>query len=219
MCANAALTVTTTYMARRTKEDALVTRDQILCAAERVFQRRGVSRTSLQEIAQEACLTRGAIYWHFQNKADVFDAMMQRVTLPMVARLNTQPQAESDNPLQHLRQSVASAFHQTVHDLQVRRVFEIASHLVEYGDELQVVRDRHIAERSQRVADLERVLVQACAQGQLGSAVRPHVAAVGLHSLLDGMMSNWLLDPSAFDLEAVGAQTLNVYLAGLAPGH
>ena len=39
-------------MARRTKEDALVTRDQLLDAAEHVFQRRGVSRTSLQEIAQ-----------------------------------------------------------------------------------------------------------------------------------------------------------------------
>ena len=65
-------------MARRTKEDALVTRDLLLDAAERVFQRRGVSRTSLQEIAQEAGLTRGAIYWHFENKADVFDAMLQR---------------------------------------------------------------------------------------------------------------------------------------------
>jgi TetR/AcrR family acrAB operon transcriptional repressor len=117
-------------MARRTKEDALVTRNLILDAAERVFQRRGVSRTSLQEIALEACLTRGAIYWHFQNKADVFDAMMRRVTLPMVARLNSQPRAEVGNPLEHLRASVVSAFHQTVHDQQVRRVFAIASHMV-----------------------------------------------------------------------------------------
>ena len=49
-------------MARRTKEDALITRDQILNAAERVFQRRGVSRTSLPEIAQVSCLKRGTSY-------------------------------------------------------------------------------------------------------------------------------------------------------------
>ena len=92
-------------MARKTKEDALITRDLILDAAERVFLRRGVARSALQEIAEEAHLTRGAIYWHFQNKADVFDAMLQRVKLPMLTRLNSQPEAESDNPLQHLRQN------------------------------------------------------------------------------------------------------------------
>ena len=202
-------------MVRRTKEDALITRDQILDAAERVFLRRGVARTALQEIADEAQLTRGAIYWHFQNKADVFDAMLRRVTLPMVARLNSQPQAESDNPLQHLRQNVAQAFHQTVHDLQVRRVFEIASHRVEYGDDLQAVRDRHIVERAERMADLARVLALAQAKGQLPPQLHARHAAVGLHALLDGLMANWLLQPEAFDLEVVGAQALDAYLAGL----
>ncbi len=203
------------YMARRTKEDALVTRDQILDAAECVFQRRGVASTSLQEIAQQAGLTRGAIYWHFQNKADLFDAMMQRVKLPLVALLNSQPEAQVQDPLGHLRRSVAIAFHQTVHDQRVRRVFEIASHKVEYGDDLQVVRDRRIAERAARVLDLERLLALAIAGGQLAPAVAAGAAAVGLHALLDGLMSNWLLAPDAFDLEAVGATALDAYLGGL----
>ena len=63
-------------MARRTKEDALATRDALLDAAERVFGRRGVARTSLAQIAEEAGLTRGAVYWHFKDKADLFTAMM-----------------------------------------------------------------------------------------------------------------------------------------------
>lgn len=115
-------------MARRTKEDALLTRDQILDAAERVFQRRGVSRTSLQEIAQEACVTRGAIYWHFQNKADLFDAMIARVTLPLVQAFNRMEPEHSDKPLDQLCQRVHSAFAQTVQNAQLRRVFEIASY-------------------------------------------------------------------------------------------
>ena len=202
-------------MVRRTKEDALITRDLILDAAERVFLRRGVARTALQEIAEEAQITRGAIYWHFQNKADVFDAMLQRVKLPMLTRLNSQPLAESDNPLQHLRQNVASAFNETVHNLQVRRVFEIASHRVEYGDDLQAVRDRRIAERAERVMDLARVLTLAQAKGQLRPQVETHSAATGLFALLDGLMNNWLLQPEAFDLEVVGAQALDAYLVGL----
>ena len=53
-----------------------------------------LARTAVQEIAEEAQLTRGAIYWHFQNKADVFDALLQRVKLPMLTRLNSQPLAD-----------------------------------------------------------------------------------------------------------------------------
>lgn len=203
-------------MARRTKEDALVTRDQILDAAEHVFQRRGVSRTSLQEIALEAGLTRGAIYWHFQNKADVFDAMMQRVTLPMQANFNGEPEAEAAAPLQHLRRNVATAFHQTVHDQQVRRVFEIASHKVEYVDELQTLRERHISERAECLADLERLLTLAVKTDQLAPGLDIQGATIGLHALIDGLMHNWLLNPQSFDLEVVGAQVLDSYLAGLA---
>ena len=201
-------------MARRTKEDALATRDLILDTAELVFQRRGVSRTSLQEIAHEAGLTRGAIYWHFQNKGDVFNAMMERVTLPMEA--NFKNLADDSDPLQQLRQSVASTFRQTVHDPQVRRVFEIATHLVEFVDEMASVRERYIAERSDCMGDMGGLFAQAMAQGRLSSRMTPYAAATGLHALIGGLLHNWLFDPTAFDLEEVGGQTLEAYLAGLA---
>lgn len=206
-------------MVRRTKEDALQTRDQLLDAAERVFQRRGVSRTSLQEIAQEAGVTRGAIYWHFKDKADLFHAMMQRVTLPMTASLNAEAELEAADPLGRLRRNVAAALHQTVHDPQVRRVFEIASHKVEYVDELQAGRDRHLTERSNCMTDLERLLTLAVGSGQLRTSTPVATAAIGLHALIDGLMHNWLLDPQSFDLETAGATVLETYLVGLGASH
>src|SRR4051812_40843078 len=66
-------------MARRTKEEAKETRNRILDTAEKVFVKKGVSNTSLAQLAQAAGLSRGAIYWHFRNKAALFDAMMKRV--------------------------------------------------------------------------------------------------------------------------------------------
>ena len=70
-------------MVRRTKEEALETRNRLLDSAEEMFQSQGVSRTTLQDIALHAGATRGAVYWHFKDKADLFDAMMERVTLPL----------------------------------------------------------------------------------------------------------------------------------------
>ena len=58
-------------MVRRTKDEALETRNRILDAAERVFGESGVSRTSLEDVASAAGVTRGAIYWHFKDKSDL----------------------------------------------------------------------------------------------------------------------------------------------------
>ena len=58
-------------------------------------------------------------------------------------------------------------------------------------------------------------MAMAQAKGQVRPQLETHAAAVGLYALLDGLMSNWLLQPEAFDLEVVGAQALDAYLVGL----
>lgn len=70
-------------MVRRTKEEAQETRRQILEAAEQAFFERGVSRTTLADIAALAGVTRGAIYWHFSNKADLVQAMLDSLHEPL----------------------------------------------------------------------------------------------------------------------------------------
>lgn len=202
-------------MARKTKEDAQVTRALILDAAERVFHRRGVSRTTLQEIAQDAGLTRGAIYWHFENKGELFHAMMERVTLPMMARMTEIGPADGERPLDKIRRDTAAALHSIVHDAQVRRVFEIATQKVEYVDELQSMRERHIAGRNECIDDTHRLMQMAHDKGQVRSDIDLYSATLGVFGLIAGLKFNWLLSPDGFDLEAVGMATLDAYLAGL----
>jgi TetR/AcrR family acrAB operon transcriptional repressor len=202
-------------MARRTKEDAQITRGRILDMAEQEFRRRGVSRTSLQDIARAAGLTRGAIYWHFTDKADLFDAMMKRVTLPLEQQINRSDDPGLDDPVGHIRASFIAALRKTVNDPQAQRVFEIALHKVEYVDELLAVRERRLGGLNERLAHVERGLRLAMQQGALGRRVPARAAALGLHSLIDGLIQNWMLDPGAFDLLRVGRQALDAYLAGL----
>lgn len=61
---------------RRTKEDMLITRQQILDAGFDCFFEKGYEATSLVEVAERAGVTRGAIYWHFQNKLDLYHAVV-----------------------------------------------------------------------------------------------------------------------------------------------
>jgi TetR/AcrR family acrAB operon transcriptional repressor len=203
-------------MARRTKEEAQATRNLILDTAEVVFHERGVARTTLNDIAMAAGLTRGAIYWHFKDKADLFNAMMKRVTLPLEETAHGSDAPSLDDPLAYMRDNFIQALHLTVNDPQVRRVFEIATHKVEYVDETRAVRDRHLATRDECLAHAERGIGLATRRGLLPRRIPAKSAALGLHALIDGLIQNWMLDPEAFDLVKVGQQVLDAYLAGLA---
>ena len=205
-------------MARRTKEEASATRSLILDAAERVFEKHGVSGASLQQIAQAAGLTRGAIYWHFEDKAALFRAMMERVQLPLEESLQGLRNADPGEPLKHIRAVLVSALRQVAGDAQTQRVFGIAAHKVEYTGELGTLRERHINGRDACVADVERDLRQARRRGQIGKRTPPRAAALGLHALIDGLIHNWVLAPRGFDLVKVGTQALDAYLAGLGAG-
>lgn len=202
-------------MVRRTKEDALATRSLLLDTAERVFAEQGVSRTSLSDIAQAAGVSRGAIYWHFKNKADLFNAMMDRLTLPMEAAFAHLGQGAEADPLDDLRGAMMDAMRQVAGDARTRRVFEVATHKVEYVDELLAVKARHLQSQQGCVRETAHALLQAAKRRAVIPAVPPVVAAQGLHALAVGLIQTWLLDPDAFDLVATAQQALEAYLKGL----
>jgi len=202
------------FLARRTKEEAQATRDRLIDAAEHLFQSRGVSRTSLQQIAEQAGATRGAVYWHFKDKADLFNAMMERVTLPMENAIRI-PDVPGDDPLAFVEAGIVGALRLVTTDPQVRRVFEVATHKVEYTDEMASVQRRHLETRDACVADFELALKLAARRARIKPALPAALAAQGLHALISGLIQNWLLDPEAFALVSAGRRTFNVYLAGL----
>jgi len=203
-------------MVRRTKEEAQATRSHILDTAELVFEQRGVSGTSLGEIAQAAGLTRGAIYWHFQDKADLFNAMMDRVTLPLEETRAACGFEGDDITLSQMRGSFVDVLRQVMTEPQLRRVFDIATHKVEYVGEMSAVRERHLAMRNGCLADMERALRRAVRRGEVPKGTSPRSGAIGMVALFDGLLQNWMLDRDGFDLARVGGQVFDAYLRGLA---
>lgn len=211
-------------MARRTKEDALETRNKLLDAAECLFQSQGVSRTTLQDIALRAGATRGAVYWHFKDKADLFDAMMERVTLPLEAYFSHEQSPEQTSSdagtqaLMHTRNAILKALYQIVNDPQTRRVLEIATQKVEYMEGIKNIRLRHLTACNGFLWQVTQGLDTASRQKNLTLPVSSTLAARGLHALIDGLIQNWLLDPQAFDLVHAGQCTMDIYFTGLGFG-
>jgi TetR/AcrR family transcriptional repressor of mexAB-oprM operon len=131
---------------RRTKEQAELTRSAILAAAETLFLEKGVAHTSLEQIARHASVTRGAVYWHFENKAHLFHELLSQVRLPpeqMAMRLSA---CAEDDPLLALRELCIEAIENLARDPQKQRIFTILLRRCEFTDELREAEPQSLAE-------------------------------------------------------------------------
>ena len=187
-------------MARNTKEKALETRERIIDAATDVFYDKGVSNTSLNDVAQAAGVTRGAIYWHFKNKADLFDAVCLRVKTPISLMVDEVADEKTLDPLGLLETKGAAIRRSVVENTDVRKVMTVIYHRCEITDDkdpiLAYQRDWLMLSRESS----KRMLANAVAKGQLPEDLDLRLCAILLQSTFTGLMTSWLLMPESFDL-------------------
>lgn len=182
-------------MARKTKAEAELTRRQIIAAARKVFVERGVSRTTLAHIAAVAGVTRGAIYWHFANKMDLFDAMRDQVSLPLIDRMDdTLLGEEPDDPLQGIEKSLLEILRVLANDEVARQTFEIMLWKCEYVNEFSAAFDHVIQTGHDFVTKLTRAYECARDKGQLRAGLEPAALARDTHSFIAGLVHLWLAD-------------------------
>lgn len=188
-------------MVRRTKEEAQETRKQILEAAEQAFYDRGVSRTTLADIAALAGVTRGAIYWHFSNKADLVQAMLDSLHEPLEEMARASESEDEIDPLGWTRKLLTHLFQQIACDPKTRRINEILFHKFEFTDEMCDMRQQRQfvwLDANERIA---LALGNASRQGQLPADLNPQRAAICLHAYVHGIIGQWLLVPESFSLQ------------------
>ncbi|KFZ30670.1 multidrug transporter AcrB [Pseudidiomarina salinarum] len=202
-------------MVRRTKADALTTKSALLDAAERLFSSLGVANTSMMQVAEAAGVTRGAIYHHFDNKLDLIDSLVERVRLPVDEMRDKLAQSYADNPLEQLRLRSMRIVQQVKYDDHMQALLNILFHKCEYVAETQPIHTRHLQGRNSCIDECERLILQAMSQGQVKPDLNARAVVLGMFGLIDGLMYNWLLDNSYFDIEQVAEQSIDSYLAGI----
>lgn len=171
-------------MARKTKEDALATRAQIIDAARRVFHSEGVNRSTLDKVAKEAGVTRGAVYWHFANKAELFVAVKETYICGF-DKLQTllTPQANI-SPLMALKHYLDQLFTYLLTHTETRETFEIimlrCEYVEEFNEALQLV-----TEPCTDLLMLLRKLYEA-AEHELKPGLNPEIMALDTLAFLRG---------------------------------
>ncbi|MEN9725447.1 MAG: hypothetical protein RLZZ98_956 [Pseudomonadota bacterium] len=182
-------------MVRNTKENAELTRLKIIEAARQSFLTRGVSRTSMEQIAAEAGVTRGAIYWHFANKKEIFTAMREQVFLPLIDRMDENLQLENiDDPLEQLIQFLNGTIETLNESLETRQTYEILMIKCEYVDDLVEVLDQMLDNCARITEKIEQLYTRAKEKGQLRANQSPAELAMDTHLFFIGLLHMWVKD-------------------------
>lgn len=182
-------------MVRKTKENAELTRQHLIQAAREVFLTRGVSRTTMEHIAIQAGVTRGAIYWHFNNKIALFQAMREQVFLPLIDRMDDTLLVErSEDPLACIENFLCGTIQVLMDSVETRQIYEIMMIKCEYVDEFATVLQQILSNCSGIEEKLKLVYERAKARKQLHASHDPSQLATDTHLFFIGLLHMWVKD-------------------------
>ncbi|MCF8578716.1 acrEF/envCD operon transcriptional regulator [Enterobacter ludwigii] len=201
-------------MARKKKEEAQQTRQQLIEAAIEQFAMRGVASTTLTDIADAAKVTRGAIYWHFASKAEIFNAIWeQQLPLRDIIR-DRLSVSENDDPLLMLREQFIIALQYIAREPRQCALLQILYHKCEFSSDM--IAESEIRKRIGFNYDYLRATLEACIARKIISAqVNVDLTLIVFHGFFSGIIKNWLMNNDSFNLYQQAPALVDSILATL----
>lgn len=191
------------------------TRTRILDAAARVFARHGFAGATLDQVAADAGMTKGAVYWHFASKADLYLALMAERVRHQMDGLPTQVQrvAGMANPEEGLATLLAGILSECVANPEQPRLFlEFVAHSREpqIQERLGQIYQAAYRESEQLIAGLQQA-------GLVAAEADPGALAVLFSAILDGLVLTALVSPDRIHIETITPQVARILWRGLSP--
>lgn len=197
----------------RPKQADPLARRQILAAALDVFSRQGYAGTTLDDITAAANLSKGAIYWYFESKADLFATMLgERASI--FSQLLEDAARAANGALAALHAMWLRWMEALETDRDYQAYVRLAHLRVEVADEPRESLDaRRAEERRTQALVLER-FIAAVAAGELPVALDVEAAALSFVGAGNGLVRAWLLVPETFSPRALAPRIWALLAAG-----
>ena len=191
-----------------------MTRAILLKMALAVFSAKGYAAATLDDIASAAKVTRGAIYWHFKSKADLYNTLIQEFSARGAAVVQ-QAVAEGGTLLEILRRVFVRQCALIEEDKEARAVMELALFKTGLDPELQAGRKKQVEAGNALLAGITGAMQQGVAQGVLRNDMDPADLARAFLAFENGVLQLWLVSPKSFSLKARAESFAEILLDGL----
>ena len=199
---------------RKTKEEAEETRQALLKAALIIFSQKGYAATILEDVANEAGVTRGAIYWHFGSKAELYADLLEEYSA-RGSEIAQTAVAEGGSMVDILRRIFIRLLTAVESDPALRAVMEINLFKTEYSPELSDTLSNQIENGRILLADITQAMEQGIAAGELRSDMEAEDMARAYIALQNGVLHLWLINPNAFDLGERAPKMAEILIQGI----
>lgn len=187
---------------KKNKEDTLQTRELLIDAALEIFYQKGVARTTLDQIAKAAGLTRGAIYWHFKNKADVFEAVCQRFFSIIDDLVQLVSSYDASDFWRGFEESISAFYSNVLEDEFLQKFCSVVHLRCEYTDDNREIVNLLNQYRDIWVNQIDQLITLGINGGHLDKNTSFMEMNFFIRSNLLGLTVTWLEDPIKVDLMA-----------------
>jgi AcrR family transcriptional regulator len=202
---------------RLTREDKRrANRARILHAARKVFAQHGYHGATIGEIADEAGLSNGAVYYNFANKEDLFLALLDEWRTELIGDVQTAIRRPGNAEPAH---SFQDEMRHVIETLKRGREWRLLLfEFVTYAARNPEFRERFAAGRQNFKAALATALADRTAAHHLQPAVSPGQLAVLVTALVNGLTVDELTEPGGFPDDLLATALLALMDPGRQPG-
>lgn len=181
------------------KEQALVTKQKILEAAEWFFFEKGATTTTLEQIAERAAVTRGAVYGHFKNKSALLEHVVDSATLPILDLFKEKILACDQPSFSHLRQAIYDLVSEISKQPSLARRLTILLHKCELVSQFEFLLNKRKMYRDEVLAVFTNYYEEMLAHG-ISLSQPPRVLGMATMFYISGLVEDFLLFTSEYDL-------------------
>ncbi len=190
------------------------TKTRILDAAERVFAEQGYANTSLDHVATAASLTKGAVYWHFASKSDLFLSLLEKNVFDHVRMLPEKIKAiasASQGPESAVENWLTQELERLTADKrQSQLFFEFVS-----SSRDEAIEEKMRDFRRRAFATALPMIEQLQINGLLRRDVPAQTLGLMVHALFDGLTVAWMVDPEEVQPKLVGKGLAQLLMHGI----
>ena len=199
---------------RRTKEEAEITKHNLLNAALVVFSQKGYTAATMDDIARQANVTTGAIYHHFKGKSDLYTALVE-TNSAKANQLAVEVFQEGGTPATILRRLLVRLFEFAEQDDEYRAVVELSINKTGFAPELDGITEQILASRRLLTESFAALIQDGIEAGEFHSSVSPQDAALALVGFLNGMGLIWVQDPEHFSIKQRADALVDIMFSGI----
>ena len=179
-----------------------------------VFSAKGYAAATLDDVASAAKVTRGAIYWHFKSKADLYNTLTGELSA-RGATVVQQAVAEGGTFLEILRNVFVRQCALIEEDKEARAVMELALFKTGLDPELQAGRKKQLEVGNALLEGITATMQQGITLGVLRNDLDPADMARAFIAFENGAIQLWLTSPKSFSLKVSAESFADILISGL----